>query len=412
MMYLPDGTVVRMIVLPRPMGGLMVTLEDVTSRLKLETSYNTLMAVRQETLDNLSEGVAVYGEDGRLKLSNEAWARMWNIPEEERAAGRGEGLGPHITRLIERAKPFFPEAAWEGARQTLLESALEREPRRGRMHFLGGTVLEYSIVPLPDGNILNAWFDITDTVKVEQALIEKNAALEEAERLKTEFLANVSYQLRTPLNAIMGFAEMLNQQYFGKLNDRQLEYTHSVIEAGQRLVSLVNDILDLSTIEAGYMRLYPAEVRVKDLMAQVLHLTGEWAKKQRIGTVIDCPDGSLVVMADERRIKQVLLNLISNAINYSPGGGTITLSGRRDGDDVVMSVKDTGLGIAEDDISRVFTPFERIRTGKAQRRSGAGLGLALVKSIVRLHGGSVSIDSREGQGTTVIFRLPLKAKDA
>jgi signal transduction histidine kinase len=405
MMYLPDGTVVRMIVLPRPMSGIMVTLEDVTSRLKLETSYNTLMAVQQETLDNLSEGVAVFGEDGRLKLSNESWARMWNIPRDEVAVQGGPG--PHITRLIERAKPFFPPAAWEGARQTLLENALEREPRRGRLHRAGGTVLEYSIVPLPDGNILNAWFDITDTVKVEQALMEKNAALEEAERLKTEFLANVSYQLRTPLNAIMGFAEMLNQQYFGKLNERQLEYTGSVIEAGQRLVSLVNDILDLSTIEAGYMRLYPTEVRIRDLMAQVLHLTGEWAKKQRIGAVIDCPDGALAVHADERRIKQVLLNLISNAINYSPGGGTITLSARRDGDYVVVGVKDTGLGIAEDDLSRVFTPFERIRTGKAQRRSGAGLGLALVKSIVQLHGGNVTIESREGLGTTVSFRLPV-----
>jgi signal transduction histidine kinase len=267
--------------------------------------------------------------------------------------------------------------------------------------------LEYSIVPLPDGNILNAYFDITDTVKVEQALMEKNAALEEAERLKTDFLANVSYQLRTPLNAIMGFAEMLNQQYFGKLNDRQLEYTSSMIEAGQRLVSLVNDILDLSTIEAGYLKLYPAEVRVRSLIEQVVQLTEEWARKQKLDLIIQCPDDRLTVTADERRMKQVLLNLISNAINYSPNGGRVTISAQRSGDFVLLAVRDTGAGIPAADLERVFTPFEKIHSKKTQRRSGAGLGLALVKSIVQLHGGDVTIESKEGAGTNVICKLPL-----
>lgn len=403
MQYLPDGTVLRMIAMPRPMGGLLLTYEDVTGRLNLEMSYNTLVAVRQETMDNLAEGIAVFGEDGKLKLSNQAFARLWKITAEEAAAA------PHVTQLVGKAQGFFAPGEWEGMKQLLLGNALEREQRKGRMKRADGTVLEFSVVPLPDGNILNAWFDITDTVKVEHALVEKNAALEEAERLKTDFLANVSYQLRTPLNAIMGFAEMLGQQYFGKLNERQAEYASGIIEAGQRLISLVNDILDLSTIEAGYLKLYPAEVRVKDVMTQVADLTQEWARKQSLETVIRCEDPDLIVMADERRVKQVLLNLISNAINYSPGGGVITLSVKRDGDFALLSVRDTGIGIPPEDLSRVFTPFEKIRSRKAQRRSGAGLGLALVKSIVQLHGGTVAIDSAEGVGTTVEFRLPVKA---
>ena len=402
MQYLPDGSVIRMTVLPRPTGGLLLTLEDVTSRLMLETSYNTLVAVQQETMDNLAEGTAVFGEDGKLRLSNQSFARMWRIaPDELKGA-------PHIAKLVDKAKPFFPEAEWAAARNTILSNALEREPRKGRLYRNDGTVLEYAIVPLPDGNILNAWFDITDTVKVEQALLEKNAALEAAERLKTDFLANVSYQLRTPLNAIMGFAEMLNQQYFGKLNDRQLEYTGNMIEAGQRLISLVNDILDLSTIEAGYLKLYPVEVKVKGLILQVTQLMEDWSRKQKLETVIDCPDDNLVITADERRIKQVLLNLISNAINYSPGGGTITIAARRDGDFVTVSVQDTGLGIPESDLARVFTPFEKIHSKKVRRRSGAGLGLALVKSIVEMHGGTVAIQSREGEGTLVSLRLPVR----
>ena len=401
MQYLPDGSVWRMVVVPRPMGGLLLTLEDVTSRLQLETSYNTLIAVQEETMDNLAEGIAVFGEDGRVKLSNQAFAAMWNIPPAE-MTGK-----PHIARIIEHSRAFFEDDNWAAMRQVILSNALEREPRRGRIQRRNNTVLEYSVVPLPDGNILNAYFDITDTVKVEQALLEKNAALEEAERLKTDFLANVSYQLRTPLNAIMGFAEMLNQQYFGKLNDRQLEYTASMIEAGQRLVSLVNDILDLSTIEAGYLKLYNAEINLQSLIQQVAQLTEDWARKQRLEISIECADSTLTIIADERRLKQVLLNLISNAINYSPNGGRVTLSAERQGAFVYIGVRDTGMGIPKEDLARVFTPFEKIHSRKVHRRSGAGLGLALVKSIVQLQGGDVIIESTEGQGTLVICKLPL-----
>ncbi len=402
MQYLPDGTVLRMVIVPRPMGGLLLTIEDVTSRLELESSYNTLIAVQEETMDNLAEGIAVFGEDGRLRLCNQSFARIWNIPPADLTGS------PHIAQLIERTKVFFDTKDWPQMKQLILSNSLEREQRKGRLTRNNGSVLEYSAVPLPDGNILNAWFDITDTVKVEQALLEKNAALQEAERLKTDFLANVSYQLRTPLNAIMGFAEMLNQQYFGKLNDRQLEYTTNMIEAGQRLVSLVNDILDLSTIDAGYMKIYPVEIKVKDLITQVAQLTEDWARKQRLEISVVCREEDLTFTADERRIKQVLLNLISNAINYSPGGGRVTVSAEREGASLILSVRDTGMGIPAEDLARVFTPFEKIQSRKAQRRSGAGLGLALVKSIALLHGGDVTIESVEGQGTLVLCKFPLK----
>lgn len=402
MQYLPDGSVIRMIVVARPMGGLLLTLEDVTSRLQLETSYNTLMAVQQETIDSLREGIAVFGEDGRLRLSNTSFAKIWGRTPEELTSTT------HISKLVDKIKSMFDEQSWPAVQKTILGNGLEREPRRGRLHRKDGMILEYSIMPLPDGNILNAYSDITNTVRVEQALLEKNAALEEAERLKTDFLANVSYQLRTPLNAIMGFAEMLHQQYFGKLNERQLEYTTSMIEAGQRLVSLINDILDLSTIEAGYLKLYPSELNVLEMMQSVTTLTEEWARKQRLEINIRCQDQNLTITADERRIKQVLLNLISNAFNYSPQGGKVTLSAETSGDFVVLGIRDTGLGIPAADISRIFTPFDKISSRKIQRRSGAGLGLALVKSIIELHGGKVTVESQEGVGTLVSCRIPLR----
>jgi len=401
MQYLPDGSVVRMIVMPRPMGGLLLTLEDVTSRLQLETSFNTLLAVQQETMDSLYEGIAVFGEDGRLRLSNLAFAETWNLRPEDLSGAA------HVSKLVDKIRELFDEPSWPDVRQIILNNGLEREPRRGRLQRRDGSILEYSIMPLPDGNILNVYSDITDTVKVEQALLEKNAALEEAERLKTDFLANVSYQLRTPLNAIMGFAEILNQQYFGRLNERQLEYTSSMIEAGQRLVSLVNDILDLSTIEAGYLHLYPSEINIRELMERIAALTEEWARKQRLEIVIHCPDAALTIMADERRIKQVLLNLISNAFNYSPHGGKVTLSAElADDSSVLLGIRDTGMGIPAADMARIFTPFDKINSRKVQRRSGAGLGLTLVKSIVELHGGQVKIESQEGVGTFVTCLLP------
>ncbi len=405
MQYMPDGAVLRMVVVPRPTGGLVQTFEDVTSRLQLETSYNTLMAVQQETLDNLAEGIVVFGEDGKLRISNHAFAKMWDIPPEAITGA------PHVSKIIDRAKPFFSDRDWPAVRDILLGNALERESRKGRLYLTKGnrrgTVVEYAVVPLPDGNILNAYFDITDTVKVEEALVEKNAALEEAERLKTDFLANVSYQLRTPLNAMMGFAEMLNQQYFGKLNERQLEYTHNMIEAGQRLVSLVNDILDLANIDAGYMKLYPTDVNIGSVVEQVVSLTEGWAHKQKLEMSVTAPGVPVTVYADERRVKQVFLNLISNAINYSPNGGRIALSVQVLEGFAVVRVRDNGIGIPASEIERVFTPFEKIRQQKSKRRGGAGLGLALVKSIVQMHGGDVSIKSKEGEGTEVTFRLPL-----
>ncbi|MCB1556539.1 MAG: PAS-domain containing protein, partial [Alphaproteobacteria bacterium] len=240
MLYLPNGNALRMLAVPHPMGGLMMTFEDVTSRLELESSYNTLVAVQKETLDNLAESVAVYGGDGRLKLWNPAFSSLWKLHPEDL-----DGQ-PHITRLVEKMKNRFPAAGWEVQRTVLLNQALDRNLRDDRMVCADGTMIDYATVPLPDGGILVTQVDVTDAVRVEHALREKNAALEAAERVKTDFLANVSYQLRTPLSTIMGFTEILANEYFGPLNERQKEYTGGMHEAGERLLHLINDILDLS----------------------------------------------------------------------------------------------------------------------------------------------------------------------
>lgn len=403
MLYLPDGKALRMLVVPHAQGGLMMTFEDVTSRLELESSYNTLIAVQKETLDHLAEGVAVFGGDGRLKLWNPSFSQMWGLNPED-LDGK-----PHVTKLTEKMKARFDTSEAARAQQILMAQSLERRLQDGRLTFADGLLIQYSTVPLPDGGVLVTHADVTDTVRVENALREKNAALQAAERLKLDFLANVSYQLRTPLNAIMGFTEILAKEYFGSLNDRQREYTAGMQDAGDRLLNLIDDILDLSTIEAGYMELEKSDIRIKSVLEAIGNLTRDWARKEKIEIRIECPDDIGFVQADERRLKQALLNLVRNAITYTPAGGLITLSAVLMDAEVRLSVKDTGPGIAPEDRERIFEPFERSAAGVMKAKStgrGAGLGLSLVKSIAEMHGGRIDLDSRAGLGSTFTVVLP------
>lgn len=320
MMYLPDGSAVRLLVLPHPMGGLMMTFEDVT--VKLESSYNTLIAVQKETLDNLAEGVVVYGGDGLLKLWNPAFAAIWTANPEEL-----EGQ-PHINKIVDKVRDLFVPDEWAATKAAPISHGLSRNVLEGRMVRTDGVSLRYATQPLPDGGVMVSYYDITDSAKVEHALREKNAALETAEQLKTDFLANVSYQFRTPLNAIMGFSEILEHQYFGALNERQKEYTSGIRELGERLVSLIDDILDLSTIEAGYMELKRTDLPVAPLLQNIVDLTSAWAQKQKLTIKLSCPQNIPSIYADEERIKQVLLNLVRNAIHFTPENGNINISAK------------------------------------------------------------------------------------
>ncbi|PCJ03179.1 MAG: histidine kinase [Alphaproteobacteria bacterium] len=399
MLYLPDGSAVRMFVVPHKLGGLMMTFEDVTSRLELESSYNTLIAVQKETLDNLAEAVAVYGGDGRLKLWNPSFGRLWSLDPE---TFEGE---PHVTQIVEKASSFFNQDEWADVKELLTSLALDRSMMNGRLERMDMTLVDYSTVPLPDGGVLITYTDVTDTVRVENALREKNAALEEAEQLKIDFLANVSYQLRTPLNAIMGFNEMLAQEFFGPLNDKQKEYTHDIHGASESLLNLINDILDLSSIEAGQMDLDIEKTSIKAMMESVMELVEDWARKENIEVSLVCPANIGSADIDVSRMKQGIINIVRNSIAYTEAGGRIELRAARSGSDIKISVKDNGKGIAPEDQNRVLQPFERVDSVQQDSR-GAGLGLSLVQNIVTLHGGVFNLDSTLGEGTTVTLILP------
>jgi signal transduction histidine kinase len=404
LLYLPNERVIRVVISPHPLGGLIFINEDVTDRLTLERSYNTLIAVQSETLNNLHEGIAVYGADSCLKLFNPAFSRIWRL---DPALLREE---PRMAEVVDAAKDLFRyQGSWESFREQIIANSADRTARAGRFERADGSILDYAAVPLPDGAMLFTYIDVTDSVTVHRALRERNEALVAADRLKSEFITNVSYELRTPLNTIIGFTEILVRQYFGTLNRRQMEYGEGILEASRQLLALIDDILDLALIEAGRLELDLVPTDIAKMVDAVAALTREHARKVGIVLVVDCDRNIGVFTADERRIKQALFNLVSNAIKYTPSGGRIVILARRDKDGVMLAVRDTGSGIAEEYRDRVFEKFERGHGGDGHGgdgHGGVGLGLALVKSFVLLHGGEVTLESTVGKGTCVTLWLP------
>ncbi len=405
LVHLPDGGTLRVVVGPHEPGGLIFSYEDVSKHLALERSYNSLIAVQGETLDNLYEGVAVFGSDGRLKLANPVFTKLWNLREDDLSDE------PHMTDVVETMRPLLPVVDdWQAHKNRIIARLIGRQPSSGRLPRSDGSVVDYANVPLPDGAVLLSYLDVTDGARVEVALLQRAEALEEAGRLKSEFIANVSYEIRTPLTSIIGFSDVLCGGHFGKLNKRQNEYSHNILEASQGLMSVVEDILDLATIEAGMMTLELNTVDIHCMLASVLGLTRERARRKSLKVDFDCPPDIGWLVADERRLKQVLFNLLGNAIEFTPPRGGIRLQAARQGGEVLLIVADAGIGIPERDQQRIFKTFERGAAAKPQasasRPGGAGLGLPLVKRFIELHGGRVEVKSAPGKGTTVTCHLP------
>ncbi|HEY1543000.1 MAG TPA: PAS-domain containing protein [Xanthobacteraceae bacterium] len=397
--HLADGRTLRVIATPQEEGGVTYLFNDVTERLDLERRFDALIHVQGETLDNLAEALAVFGSDGRVRLFNPAFTRMWRID----AAVLREH--PHIETVIALCRPLHnDDATWQQLR-TAVTALDRRDPVALRIERADHTVADCSTVPLPDGGTLIAFQDVTASVSVERALREGNEALLAADRLKVKFVRHVSYELRSPLTNIVGFAEMLRESGTGPLNERQSEYVGHITGSTNALLALIDDILDLATIDAGAMNLDLGAVDIHKTMAAAAEgLQDRLAKddiKLDIRAVADI--GSFT--ADERRVRQALFNLLSNAVGFSPPGSTVTLTAERTDGSIVFAVTDRGTGIPPDMLDKVFDWFETNTIGSRHR--GAGLGLSLVRSFVELHGGRVDIDSAVGRGTTVICTFPL-----
>jgi signal transduction histidine kinase len=398
LIYKPDGRILRRIVTPHPFGGLMFVEEDVTDSLALERSYNTLIATQSETLDNLYEGVAVYGGDGRLKLFNSAFADIWHLSEDMLESE------PHIGDVLEAARSLFQSDDWPSLKQELVAHATGRDRHALRLERSDQSTIDYGCVALPDGNALLTYVDITDTATIERALRERNVALEEADRLKTEFIANMSYELRTPLNSIIGFTDMLSNPLFGELNERQFGYIDNIREASADLRDLINGVLDLASIEADRMELVKEKVDVFQLINHAVSLVGTHARRKEMEIESVCRPNIGLFPLDKARVRQVLVLLLTNAIDYTQERGRVVVGARMTEQTLEIWVEDNGVGIDPADHRRVFEKFQHAEQSGA--RHGAGLGLSLVKSIIELHGGVVELSSQIAVGTRVSVQLP------
>jgi len=398
--HLPDGRTLRVITTPSPEGGVTYLFDDVTERLDLERRFDAMIRVQRETLDNLSEGVVVFGSDGRLRLYNPVCARMWQL------APLALAERPHIEAVIAACRPLHSdEGTWQALRGAVT-GLDQREGMARRIERRDGSVVDSATMPLPDGATLVTFHDVTDTANVERALRERNDALEAADNLKSDFVHHVSYELRSPLTNIIGFAQLLNEPATGPLTEKQLEYLGYITASSAALLAIINDILDLATIDAGAMTLNLAPVDIRATIEAAAEGIRDRLVEQDLKLDIRAAPGIGSFTGDERRIRQILYNLLSNAIGFSPNGETITLAADRHSDAVRFSVTDRGSRIPAEIMDRVFDRFETHTSGSRHR--GTGLGLSIVRSFVELHGGTVTIDTAVGRGTTVICVFPLE----
>ncbi len=397
--HLPDGRTLHVLAESREDGGITYLYVDQTERLAHESRYNQQIKSQRETLDSLKEGVAVFGTDGRLKFNNTAFATIWQLDEDIAETK------PHIDAVIETVARLHDEPdIWASISGAITSFTDERKPLEGTMTRIDQTMIAYAAMPLPDGATLVTFTDITDSKRYERALEERNEALITADRLKSQFIGHVSYELRTPLTNIIGFNELLSSPLIGPLNPKQREYLSDITSSSKALLAIIDDILDLATIDAGAVELKFAPVSVAHVIDAAIDGVRDRAIQSKLTIDIGQADGADTFVADEARVCQVLYNLVSNAVGFSKTGDTIEINAWRESGMMMFCVIDNGLGVPKEQQVRVFERFESRSQGSKHR--GAGLGLSIVKNLVDLHGGTVKFESEPGRGTKVVVAFP------
>lgn len=396
---LPDGRFVHVIAEQRPDGGVTHLYADQTERYALESKYNALIGVQSETLDSLKEGVAVFATDGRLQLHNSAFASIWRLSR------RALEQSPHIETFVRDARAHYEDPpAWARIVKAITAFSEQREQIEGQMVRPDNSVIDYAVSPLPDGGTLLTFADVTVSKRYERALVERNEALVAADKMKNKFISNVSYELRTPLTNIIGFSELLASPLMGVLNVKQAEYLDDIRLSSKTLLSIIDDILDLATMDAGALELKLGPVDVRQVIKSAIMGIRDGAIRAKLTLDIGVTEDATEFIADEARVRQVLFNLLSNAVGFSRHGGVIHVSCWRQAGYINFAVEDQGVGIPLEQQSRVFDRFESGSQGSKHR--GAGLGLSIVKQLVELHGGTTMLQSEPGIGTRVTVRFP------
>ncbi len=344
--------------------------------------------------------------DARIILINSQVEKMFGYTRDELLGKHHDILLPLSFRDIheKNIKNYFSNHVPRPMGSGLELFGLQKDGRK--------IPVEISLSPIETGEgivVISAIRDITERKKAEETRLE-NERLVAADKAKSEFLANMSHELRTPLNSILGFSEILKGGLAGKLDEKQEHFIDNIFTSGTFLLSLINDILDLSKIEAGKIELVPEKMSVPVTIKETLSLIKEKASKHNVLLKTEFDPELEFIEADKQRFKQILFNLLSNALKFSKEeGGTVTITAKKEGDMAKISVSDTGIGIREENVGKLFQKFEQLESGISQKYGGTGLGLAITKQLIEMHGGNIRAESKFGEGSTFIFVLPLSA---
>ncbi|KWV95798.1 MULTISPECIES: PAS domain-containing sensor histidine kinase [unclassified Erythrobacter] len=396
---LPDSTHLRIVAQPLPDGGLVMIAEDQTEQLALSATRDTLLRTRTATFDNLFEALAVFAPDGHLELWNRGFAGAWGIDAE---VLDGHPQAEDLLGAI--AKNLADPQAVSRINQVIRAATLDRKKSDGRIELADGRTLDFAGVPLPDGNGMLTVLDVTSSRQAEEALRERNRALEEADAVMTRFLANMSYEFRTPLTSIGGFAELLTSGIAGELTPQAKEYAQAISLSVGKLTEQVENVLDLSQSEAGLMPLRKTRLELLPFVTEIVR-----HHERRIldgGLTLDLkgnPDKTIT--ADPQQLRRAISQLLDNAINGTPRGGRIVVDiGRKRGETKIV-ISDNGRGMSQHELARALEGIRMSADGKGIERR-QGLGIPLARQLIEAHGGTLEIQSRKNGGTTATITLP------
>lgn len=352
-----------------------------------------------ESVNEVSiNGFLIVDKRGEVIFYNQCFADIWNIPEDVLITRSYLKFQQEIVEQMAEPAVFLEKAR-------VIQGDID-EKERGEAQLKDGRFIDWYTAPIRWGDSAygRVWYfhDVSEIKKAKEYA-------ESANRTKTAFLANMSHELRTPLNAIIGFVNVLKEETYGPLNDKQKEFLTDVAHSGKHLLALINDILDLSKIESGKVDLDISEFSVGDLLTGSLSLMKDKTLKKNIEVITDIPEDLGTVYADERRIRQVVLNLLSNAVKFVQDGGKVGLSARRTPSEVVVTVWDNGIGIEPGKSHKIFKEFEQIDSSYSRQYGGSGLGLAISKKLVELHGGKIGFESKgKDKGASFTFTVPIQ----
>ncbi len=376
-------------------------IRDITEHKRSEDALAEEAAWRRILMEQSRDGIVIIDQDGKVFEANPRYAEMLGYSHEEMQALHMWDWDIQYTReqLLEMlqladSKGILHETRQRRKNGTLIDVEINANAAR-----FGPKKLSFCVCR-----------DITERKRAEEELLSAKLAAEAANRIKDEFLATMSHELRTPLNSIIGFSEIMLGGMFGSLNEKQTSYMNYVLMSGKHLLNLINDILDLSKVEAGKMELDCEQFYLSDAIAEIKTLISPLSIKKNIHLDVRIDSQLGMIDADKTKFKQILYNLISNAIKFTGEKGYVTIEAQRSGDLVRVSINDTGIGIARNDMDKLFQPFKQLNPCLNREYEGTGLGLALVKKFVEMHGGKILVESKVGEGSTFTFFIPLEQK--